>query len=374
MSEMKLYKPNTKNCLVNLSCSILKKFNVEPVHETIKDVDDLLKFSNKVVLLLFDGMGKTQIDKHLNEGTFLSCFKLKEIDSVFPPTTVAATNSLLAGKYPIETGWLGWSSYFKKHDRILNMFTGVDSYTFEMVDSNAAPEVVGYKNIVQQIKEKNPHMYCDTFWPGFSPYNGYENLNDYLSAIGNALDKNDSCFIYGYWDNPDHLIHDNGVDSLFVKKCINEINDELEQLCIRHKDTQFLVVADHSLIDVKYINLDNYQDIKDLLIRPFSFEPRCATFFVKDGSHEEFKNLFNKYFGEHFILLSKEDVLQNKIFGEGTPHDFSLDAIGDFTAISIDEYTLLVNYGDGHPPMAAHHAGGTKEESQLYLFAIKLAR
>ena len=59
------------------------------------------------------------------------------------------------------------------------MFTGVDSYTFEMVDSNAAPEVVGYKNIVQQIKEKNPHMYCDTFWPGFSPYNGYENLNDY---------------------------------------------------------------------------------------------------------------------------------------------------------------------------------------------------
>ena len=170
---MKLYKPNTKNCLVNLSCSILKKFNVEPVHETIKDVDDLLRFSNKIVLLLFDGMGKTQIDKHLNEGAFLSCFKLKEIDSVFPPTTVAATNSLLAGKFPIETGWLGWSSYFKKHDRILNMFTGVDSYTFEMVDSNAAPEAVGYKNIVQQIKGKNPHMYCDTFWPGFSSYNGY---------------------------------------------------------------------------------------------------------------------------------------------------------------------------------------------------------
>ena len=55
-------------------------------------------------------------------------------------------------------------------------------------------------------------------------------------------------------------------------------------------------------------------------------------------------------------------------------HNFSLDAIGDFTAISIDEYTLLVNYGDDHPPMAAHHAGGTKEESQLYLFAIKLGR
>ena len=152
MSEMKFYKFNSSNSLVNLSSSILKRFNVKPDHETIKQVDDLLRFSNKVVLLLFDGMGKSQIDKHLNETSFLSHMPKIEIDSVFPPTTVAATNALLAAKFPIETGWLGWCSYFKEKDTILDMFSGKESYG-NQVYGNLPQSKVGYKNILERIKE-----------------------------------------------------------------------------------------------------------------------------------------------------------------------------------------------------------------------------
>ncbi|MGM9858028.1 MAG: alkaline phosphatase family protein [Bacilli bacterium] len=374
MSEMKFYKFNNLNSLVNLSNSILKRFNVKPDHETIKQVDDVLRFSNKVVLLLFDGMGKSQIDKHLNnDNSFLSHMPKIEIDSVFPPTTVAATNALLAAKFPIETGWLGWCSYFKEEDKILDMFSGKETYGQEQF--SCLPNFkVGYQNIVDRIKEANPDIYCDSFWPSFAPHNGCSSLESYMSSINNALAQNKECFIYGYWDDPDHLTHDNGVDSILVKDCINKIDKSLEKLCSQNKDTLFIVIADHSLVDVKYIVLDQYPEFINLLKRPFSLEPRCSSFFIKEGKDLEFIETFNRLFGEHFMLLSKQEALKQKIFGKGTMHPFVEETLGDYIAISLDEYTLLYHYNEDDPLMCAHHAGGTKEETQLYLYMIKFSR
>ena len=42
--------------------------------------------------------------------------RIKSITSVFPPTTTAATTSMLSGLNPNEHGWLGWDLYFKKED------------------------------------------------------------------------------------------------------------------------------------------------------------------------------------------------------------------------------------------------------------------
>ena len=44
-----------KNSLVNLSNSILKHFGVNTFHESIPEIDDLLKGHKKVVAVLFDG-------------------------------------------------------------------------------------------------------------------------------------------------------------------------------------------------------------------------------------------------------------------------------------------------------------------------------
>ena len=55
------------NSIVNLSNSILKKFNVNPFHSTIKEIDDLIKNKDKIIVFLFDGMGKAILEKHLNE-------------------------------------------------------------------------------------------------------------------------------------------------------------------------------------------------------------------------------------------------------------------------------------------------------------------
>ena len=42
------------NSIVNLSNSILKKFNVNPFHSTIKEIDDLIKNKEKIGIKLVD--------------------------------------------------------------------------------------------------------------------------------------------------------------------------------------------------------------------------------------------------------------------------------------------------------------------------------
>ena len=69
--------------------------------------------------------GSKYIQKKLkNFCPFMIDHQRFDMEAVYPPTTVAATTALLSGKYPIETGWLGWTQYFRKSNLYVEMFSG----------------------------------------------------------------------------------------------------------------------------------------------------------------------------------------------------------------------------------------------------------
>jgi hypothetical protein len=70
----------------------------------------------------FDGMGSAILNRHLPRDSFFRANKLRDISSVFPPTTAAATVSLESGLSPIEHGWLGWCLYFAELGTNVNIF------------------------------------------------------------------------------------------------------------------------------------------------------------------------------------------------------------------------------------------------------------
>ena len=128
-----MFLTNYKNSLVNLSSSILKRFNVEPFHSTIPSIDELLQKHNKIVVILMDGMNEYLLETHKDvTRPFLDkCFT--KITSVYPPTTVAATTSFLTAKYPGETGYLGWSQPINNFTRNVNVFSNRDTQTEELI-------------------------------------------------------------------------------------------------------------------------------------------------------------------------------------------------------------------------------------------------
>jgi len=352
-----------KNSLVNLSNSILKHFGAESFHESIPEIDKLLVGHKKVVAVLFDGMGQNIVRKHLKENSFIRSHYVTTINSTFPPTTAAATTAFLTGKYPVETGWLGWTEYFKEYDRNVILFKNTDYNTGEFIPGdNIADKYFPTTKIFELIKRSGGCAYNISRYP-IQEDGPKRLLSEGVNRLTKTLKENDSCFIYFYWDSPDREMHATGIDSWTTKYQVNKAQRFMKKVVKKNPDTLFILLADHGHINVEFLDMCDHDDIYSLLSKPITLEKRTASFFVKEGKLNEFKSLFNKYYGEHFELLSKQEAFDIKLFGEGKPAKGVEEVLGDFVAISKDKYGLLAFKELSFlGAFKGHHAGGTKEE------------
>ena len=362
-----IIKPHNENSLVNLSNSILHHFGVTPFHETIPEIDSALKDHKKVVAILFDGMGQNIVRKHLKEDSYIRRNYVTTINSTFPPTTAAATTAFLTGKYPVETGWLGWTEYFKDYDRNIILFSSVDYNTEEKLIQNGETSIseryFPTRKVFDLIEENNPNAKAFNVSRYPIQKDGPKSLRKGANIVTNLLKQNEECFIYFYWDSPDYEMHAYGIDNWRVKHIVKKAQAFVQKLAKDNPDTVFILLADHGHINVKFLDVCEHEDLYSLFEKPMTLEKRTPSFFVKEDKKNEFVSLFNKYYGEHFALISKEEAFENKLFGEGKPAYRVMDVLGNFIATSFDEYCL---YASKELPnmdiFKGHHAGATKEE------------
>ena len=374
-----IQRPDYNNSIVNLSCSVLKYFKVPNIrHSTLPEADSLLeqRKPRNVVLLLFDAMGISILNRHLPENSFTRQHIVKTISSTFPPTTVAATTAVNSGLTPIETGWLGWISYFKEiDDNIITFFNTLQTDDEKQAAPNHLTYThVPYKTLSMQIREMNPDVKCMAVSPfrthPIDPTIITKSVRENMDNILKLTQEPGRHMLYGYWPDPDHMMHEFGVDDPRITPILQEIDTNLQYLYdnINKDDTAVFVIADHSQINAKWFCLCDYPDIQGLLKHPHSIETRCASFMVKEGRKEEFKQLFSKYFGKHFILMDHEEFLNSGLLGTGTPHPRTNGFVGDYVAIATDEYCIGEMHEDAE--MIGIHAGLTKEEMEVPLIAF----
>ena len=125
------------NSILALSNSLLKYYGVHPFHPTLKILDEMLSAQNhkNIVFMIMDGMSVDNIRRHLPKDSFIASHIVTPIYSVFPPTTTAATTTFHSGLSPLESGWIGWTSYYKEYDRIIENFLNTDYYTGEKLST-----------------------------------------------------------------------------------------------------------------------------------------------------------------------------------------------------------------------------------------------
>ena len=365
---MKKVDIKNEKTLVNLSNSILAHFGTKPFHNTIPEIDELLRGHDKVVAVLFDGMGQNIVRKHLKENSYIRRNYATTINSTFPPTTAAATTSFLTGKYPIETGWLGWTEYFKDYDRNIILFNSVDYNSEEKVikegETNIADRYFPTKKIFAIIEENNKDVRAFNISRYPIQKDGPKHLmTTGASMLHKVLKENDKCFVYFYWDSPDREMHETGIDSWTTKYQVHKAQRFIKKVTKQNPDTLFILLADHGHINVKFLDICEHKDLYDLLDKPMTLEKRTPSFFVKEGKEQEFEQLFNKYYGEHFELMATKEALKEKVFGDGEAAKGAKEVLGNYIATSIDEYALYASKELPHLSFfKGHHAGGTKEE------------
>jgi hypothetical protein len=374
----KIFKPNYNRSIINIPATIMEYAGVKndyPKSAILKK--ELRKNYKNIVFMIFDGMGSNIINKLLPKDNILRQGVSDTLHSVFPPTTTAATTTFLTGQYPSEHGWLGWNMYFEDIDIVLDLFTNKESFSQETMYPNYISKTLPlHFNILDKIDEKG-RWSVSTVYPkglsvGYKRNYEYSTTKEMFSKIKKCLTSSKRQFVYCYNDKPDSIMHEEGPYANSVKEYLLDVSNSMEKLIEACPNTLFVVSADHGQVDIKNrIFLHNYEDVCDLLIAPPYLDSRTISFRVKEHERVTFYNLFNKYFGNEFVLLTKHTVLKKKLFGPKT--DCLEKYIGDFVAIAVGE--SIIQYkpdkdGTDLFVFKGHHAGLTKAEVEVPLILI----
>lgn len=167
-------------------------------------------------------------------------------------------------------------------------------------------------------------------------------MKNICDIVRELCEKDGEKYIYTYWNQPDHDIHDYGTTDERVGEQIRLINDEVEKLCADLKDTLVIVTADHGLVDVEWKSLCDYPEIAECLVRVPSIESRALSIFVKKGMQERFEKAFMQAFGDDYILFSHDEVIKDGLFGDGKANSRFEDFVGDYVAVAKGKTKAMV--------------------------------
>lgn len=362
---MNIKYPDYQNNIANLACSVMKYFGAEAPNSTLPAADALLQKQYKnVVVLLLDGMGVNILEKHLaGDGFFRSHLKTA-YSSTFPPTTVAATTAMDSGLFPCQSAWLGWTGYFQEIDRNVFYFWNMDADTMEKIgDMNVAHTFAPYCSIRDRLESVGVEgHFLASFRPPF-----YKSFDAVCERVRELCETPERKYIYAYWEDPDDTMHKKGTDGEEITRLMRSLEERTKQLAGELSDTLLIVTADHGHVNVTTRLLTDYPDICECLVRMPSLEIRCPNFFIKEGKKQQFEEAFLRHFGQDFILLTKEEVLQKRLFGENRNHERFESMIGDYLAVA----TGNVGINNEDLPYRGHHAGLTSEEMTIPLIAVE---
>lgn len=374
--------PNYENCILNTIASVLKYYNVETKHKSLKELDEILqkKYRN-VIFIVLDGMGEHILTPISKDG-FFKKNEIKKVTSVYPSTTTAALTTYYAGKPPYETGWIAWSQYFKEYGRALDMLSHLESYKHESIKDakmDVFKEVVNYKTVFEQIEEASD-VKAYEIMPSYSDRRSKRTIKaDSIDEIVDnilMLDKNsEEKFVMAYSDNPDGLLHKYGTDSDEAANFIKETEDKLEAMCQKLSDDTIVIISadhGHKNIENPHTILD-YEDLQECFLMPPALEARCLTFWIKPDMKKEFEKRFNEKFDKEFWLMTKEEFLNKNFLGFGVKHKKIDEFLGDYMALSISNSMInLETYlAPGKPLKKSTHCGLTKEEMEVPVIVAK---
>jgi predicted AlkP superfamily pyrophosphatase or phosphodiesterase len=363
--------PSYQQSILNLSNSLLAHYGAKTHHPTLPIVDEFLKKGYRnVLLVLIDGLGQANLDRLSDPHSLLHEHRIGTLNSVFPPTTVAATTSIMSGRSPIETGWLGWCQYVKELDKSVVFFTNKDYYDDEVAfDHNVADRYVPYDSLYRQIEAASPDVKTVEIFPAFRTpqHDTFQKQVDTALAMTKEPGRH---FAYVYWDQLDSLMHEFGPGSIEVKHQLDQIEEGVAKL-YEHLDSDTIVLftADHGQVDVCPIDLTKYTALWDTLAHEPSIESRATSFFVKPGLEPHFESLFRLFFRDYFVLYTHEDVLQMELFGPGSPHPKISEFLGQYLAIAVDSYYFKTNRGRFE--MKGQHAGLCADEMLVPLIILR---
>ena len=263
--------PDPDQGLGNLMASLGQHLGGAPLpYAPLGALADRLDPERPLVLLIVDGMGETQLQRHL-PGGLLQGGRLTTLASVFPSTTASAVGTLITGLAPASHGLTGWHLWAEEVGELLAVLPllrrqGEQPDREQQEDWArrilAAPDLPIALPLAPRTRAAITHVAPSAIL--YSPFNrelargthkrGYLHLAELFEQVQAALEDSGPGprLIQAYWPDFDSLSHEHGPDSqaagLALQTLEQALGSWLQGLPRDARRPQVLVTADHGFI------------------------------------------------------------------------------------------------------------------------------
>lgn len=333
------------------------------------------------LLFLIDGFGLDTLATYADVMPTMSrMFNHGTIQTAFPSTTATSLATLTTGELPGVHGMLGYTVQVPRSGgRLLNALKWderVDPENWQPVETlfqRAAKVGITVTHVAAKRYENTG--FTRAVFRG-AQYKGANVVADLVSETKQALQKTPS-FVYLYVNDLDNAGHSDGVGSDKWIAALSAIDQMVSQLMKEvPKGTRIWVTSDHGMINVEekiIIGQDN-----PLLtgVSVIAGEPRARHIYLTEDSPQarnEVASLWQQYLQEKALVISREEAVSSKLFGETLSAD-AVDRMGEVIAIARGGLVLLdADRADKEGAMMGHHGGDSEIESQVGLLTTTLS-
>lgn len=375
--------PDYKNSIINLMSSISKSYNKKQKYCELNNLPskELKKYDN-IILIVIDGLGYNYLMKQ--KDSFLKNNLISKLTSCFPPTTACANTIFHTCQTPNETGITGWDTYLKNIGTITSIlpFSPMIGGNFSDKIKNNLKKFINIKSIYKNLKVKSYVIMNEEIKnSNFSKLSfngarviGRKSLTNSFIKLKKLIKKKSKSkrFIHLYISEFDHESHKFGNNSKKARLQFNKIDKKIKNFYkqIKKTNSKIIISADHGFISTKkkeVLYLDDFKELKECLILPFSSEPRAVSCFVKPFKIKDFETITKKL-NKYFNVIEGSELIKNNIYGLTKNYKDFNSRVGDYVLLMKKNYVFL--YSKDINFMKGNHGGISSDEMYVPLITL----
>jgi hypothetical protein len=352
--------------------------------------DDRLSIAptQRVVVMLVDGMGLLGLREHAAAAPYLSSMQCRELTAGFPSTTVTSLASLSTGVPAGQHAMTGYTSYVDEVDAAVNWLAwkpvgNNDDLRDRLVPEVVQPEATTWQKaadagvavaIVSARQYDGTGLTRAVFRGG--GYAGTTTSGDAVAMASDLADRGHRSLVYTYISELDLIGHVRGPGADAWVAQLQLVDRHVELLAgLLPKGTTLLVTADHGMATMNQdetVDADAENSPLRQGVRAIAGEPRMRHVHAQPGAAADVLATWSSVLGERAWVMTGDDAVRAGLFGPVvTP--LARARIGDVLAIARDGLGVVQRRRESMSSnLPGHHGALTDEELLVPLLSAQV--
>ena len=305
--------------------------------------------SERVVVLLVDGLGTLALESHADRAPFLArllgAAGSHRISTVFPSTTPIALTSLGTGLTPGEHGVTGL--YVRLDDGAMVNMLAIPAQT----DLRAfQPRATAFERAVAagvQTTRVGPASFDGAGLTEAGLRGGRYVAADSpaarATAVHVAVRRSAPALVYCYYGDLDATGHRHGLDSDAWRAELARVDQWVAQVAAGlPAGTTMLVTSDHGMLDVPRDHRWDVAGTPRLAegVEATSGDLRGVQLHVSDGALDAVRSAWAEVLGDAFLIVDRDEAVEAGWYGP-TVRDEVRKRLGDLLALAVADHVVV---------------------------------